>query len=137
MMADHSAQPQCAMCHKHFDSLGLALEGFDPTGKLRTRDLAGRNIDNLATLPNGFETQGLPGLLDYLATERRDDFVKTLCKKFLGYALGRSVTLYDQPLLKEMEKNLAANNYRFSSLFETVVLSQQFRNQRGSNFANR
>ena len=137
MMADHSAEPQCAMCHKHFDSLGLALEGFDPTGKLRTRDLAGRNIDNLATLPNGFETQGLPGLLDYLATERRDDFIKTLCKKFLGYALGRSVTLYDQPLLKEMEKNLAANDYRFTTLFETVVLSKQFRNQIGSSFANR
>ena len=137
MLAEHRADPSCNQCHQHFDSLGLALEGFDPTGKLRTRDLAGRNIDNLATLPNGFETKGLSGLLDYLETERRDDFVKTICKKFLGYALGRSVTLYDQPLLKEMEKNLVENDYRFSSLFETVVLSKQFRNQRGSNFANR
>ena len=137
MLAEHRADPSCNQCHQHFDSLGLALEGFDPTGKLRTKDLAGRSIDNLATLPNGIETKGLPGLLDYLETERRDDFIKTLCKKFLGYALGRSVTLYDQPLLKEMEKNLAANDYRFSTLFETVVLSKQFRNQRGSDFANR
>ena len=135
MMAAHTENPDCAMCHQHFDSLGLALEGFDPTGKPRTRDLANRPIDNLATLPNGESTQGLDGLLNYLENERRDDFVKTLCRKFLGYALGRSLTLYDEPLLRKMQANLAANNYHFSSLFETVVLSKQFRNQRGSMLA--
>ena len=65
---------------------------------------------------------------------RKQDFVRTLCRKFLGYALGRSVVLSDQPLLNEMEAALAKNDYRFSVLFEMVVRSPQFRQQRGSDF---
>ena len=30
MLAEHSSNPSCAMCHTHFDGLGLAMEGFDP-----------------------------------------------------------------------------------------------------------
>ncbi len=135
MMAAHTEDAQCAMCHRHFDSIGLALEGFDPTGKLRTRDLAGRPVDNLAILPNGETAQGIEGLLTYLEGECSDDFLHTLCRKFLGYALGRSVTLYDEPLLRQMQQNLADNSYRFSALFETVVLSKQFRYQRGQGVA--
>ncbi|MSQ97241.1 MAG: DUF1585 domain-containing protein [Gemmataceae bacterium] len=48
-------------------------------------------------------------------------------------ALGRSVVLSDEPLLQEMQKNLRAER-RFSVLFETVVLSPQFRRQRGWGF---
>jgi hypothetical protein len=42
--------------------------------------------------------------------------------------------LTDQPLLEEMEKRLHAER-RFSVLFETVVLSPQFRKQRGRDYA--
>lgn len=134
LIADHTANPRCAMCHTHFDSLGMALEGFDPIGRTRTKDLAGRPIDDLAVFPNGETAKGIPGLIEYVEENRRDDFVKTFCRKFLGYALGRSVMLSDQPLLTEMEEALAQNNYRFSVLFETVVRSPQFRQQRGREF---
>jgi hypothetical protein len=132
LLASHVSQAQCAMCHTHFDSLGLAMEGFDPLGKSRTQDRAGRKIDNVATLPNGETANGIPGLIQYVETHRRHDFVKTLCRKFLGYALGRSVELSDQPLLTKMEKSLEQNDFRFSILFEEVVRSPQFRNQRGA-----
>ncbi len=134
LLADHTKNPRCAMCHVHFDSLGMALEGFDPIGRARTKDLAGRVIDNTATLPNGDTAQGIPGLIQYVEDHRRDDFVRTFCRKFLGYALGRSVVLSDQPLLSEIETALAKNDYRFSVLFEMVVTSPQFRNQRGQAF---
>ena len=122
------------MCHQHFDGLGLALEGFDPIGRKRTRDLAGREIDDVAELPNKETAQGVKGLIDYVEQHRKQDFVRTLCRKFLGYALGRSVLLSDQPLLIDMEKALVENGYRFSVLFETVVRSPQFRKQRGREF---
>ncbi|MCA9033149.1 MAG: DUF1585 domain-containing protein, partial [Planctomycetaceae bacterium] len=61
-------------------------------------------------------------------------FVKTFCRKFLGYALGRSVILSDEPLLEEMETSLKENGYRFSAAFETVVRSPQFRQHRGRDF---
>ncbi|MEQ8788317.1 MAG: DUF1592 domain-containing protein [Pirellulaceae bacterium] len=134
LLVQHTANPRCAMCHTHFDGLGMALEGFDPIGRARTKDLAGRPIDDVAQLPDGNSAQGIPGLIDYVETHRRQDFVRTLCRKFLGYALGRSVMLSDQPLLAEMEAALEQNDYRFSVLFETVVRSPQFRKQRGRQF---
>ena len=133
LLSAHVADAQCALCHKHFDSLGLAMEGFDPIGRQRTHDAAGRPIDSLATLPGGETAAGIPALIEYIERERRDDFVRTLCRKFLGYALGRSVMLSDQPLLDEMATQLKNHDYRFATLFETVVLSPQFRQQRGGN----
>lgn len=131
LLAAHVADSQCAMCHKHFDGLGLALEGFDPIGRSRTQDDGGRSIDTQATLPNGKIAGGIPELIEYIKTERQQEFVQNLCRKFLGYALGRSVSLSDQILLDEMEQALAENDYRFSVLFEVVVRSPQFRYQRG------
>jgi hypothetical protein len=131
----HTDDAKCARCHVRFDPIGLAMEGFDATGKARIKDLAGRPVDNVVHLPNGKEAHGVPEFAEYLATHRRDEFVRTLSRKFLGYALGRSLLLSDQPLLEKMETNLKQNDYRFSSLFETVVLSPQFRNERCRDFS--
>ncbi len=133
LLAQHAADASCNMCHRHFDGLGLALEGFDPIGRSRTKDAAGRAIDDTAPLPTGEPAEGIAGLIEYVERERKRDFVRTFCRKFLGYALGRSVLLSDQPLLEEMEANLEANEYRFGVAFETVVRSRQFRHRRGEN----
>ena len=136
LLADHVSNPKCAMCHKHFDSLGLAMEGFDALGRARTHDSAGRPIDNRAELPSGESAQGIPELIQYIEQHRKSEFIRTLNRKFLGYALGRSVKLSDEPLLTEMEAALAAHESRFSSLFEVVVRSPQFRQQRGRDFVS-
>ncbi len=137
LLAAHVSDPRCAMCHTHFDNIGLAMEGFDPIGRARSQDLAGRPIDNRSELPDGTTATGIPQLIEYIGAQRKEEFVKTLCRKFLGYALGRSVALTDQPLLHEMQEKLAQNEYRFSVLFETVVVSPQFRRQRGRDFVSR
>jgi hypothetical protein len=134
LLAVHVEDPKCASCHQRFDSIGLSMEGFDVIGKLRTKDLAGRAVDNLVTLPSGKEIRGVPEFGKYLATQRKDDFTKTLTAKFLGYALGRSLQLSDQPLLDAMNAQLAANDYKLSTLFELVATSPQFRNQRCQDF---
>lgn len=133
MLAQHTAHARCAMCHVHFDGLGLTLEGFDAIGRSRTKDLAGRAIQSAGPLPGGKTAEGVGGLIDYIENHRREDFERNLCRKFLGYALGRSVVLSDEPLLQEMQKNLHEKQ-RFSVLFETVVLSPQFRKQRGRDY---
>ena len=131
----HTDDAKCARCHQRFDPIGLSMEGFDPIGKTRNRDLAGRTVDNVVHLPNGKEARGVAEFGQFLAVERRDEFVETLCRKFLGYALGRSLVLSDQPLLEKMENELKRSDFRFSSLFETVVLSHQFLNQRCRDFS--
>ena len=133
MLAAHTTNRSCAMCHVHFDGLGLTMEGFDAVGRARKKDLAGRDVQIVGPLPGGKTAEGISGLIDYVEKHRKEEFERNLCRKFLGYALGRSVVLSDEPLLQEMQRNLRAER-RFSVLFETVVLSPQFRRQRGRDF---
>ena len=134
LMKLHVEDAKCARCHQRFDPVGLAMEGFDPIGRGRAKDLAGRPVDNVVKLPSGKEARGLPEFGEYLAANRRQDFTKTLCHKFLGYALGRSLQLSDQPLLDKMQATLDQHDYQLSTLFELVTSSPQFRNQRCKDF---
>jgi hypothetical protein len=133
MLAQHTTKRSCAMCHVHFDGLGLTLEGFDAIGRARTKDLAGRAVQTVGPLADGKTAEAISGLIDYIEKQRRQEFERNLCRKFLGYALGRSVLLSDEPLLQEMQKKLREEG-RFSVLFETVVSSPQFRRQRGRTY---
>lgn len=134
LLALHTEVETCARCHRRFDPVGLAMEGFDPIGKKRSKDLAGRPVDNVVRLPSGAEARGVPEFLKYLQSNRNDEFIETLCRKFLGFGLGRSIELSDRELLEKMHSGLQQDGYRFATLFETVVCSPQFRNQRCRDF---
>ncbi|MCC6820847.1 MAG: DUF1592 domain-containing protein [Verrucomicrobia subdivision 3 bacterium] len=127
----HSRDPRCAGCHALIDGYGFALEGYDPIGRARTRDLADRPIDTRATLIDGTPVDGAADLRHYLLTKKREAVLRQFCRKLLGYALGRGVILSDKPLITEMQRQLAAHNYRFSAAVETIVRSKQFREIRG------
>jgi len=135
LMKMHVEDAKCARCHQRFDPIGIAMEGFDPIGRSRAKDLAGRPIDNVVALPNGKETRGVPEFGAYLATNRKAEFTRTLAHKFLGYALGRSLQLSDQPLLELMEAELAKDGSQLSAVFELVAASPQFRTQRCKDFS--
>jgi hypothetical protein len=132
LVEKHSSDTRCAVCHARIDPFGYALEGFDAIGRRRTKDLGDRPIDTRAKLKDGTAFEGLDGLRDYLLTRRRDDILHQFCRKLLGYALGRSVQLSDEPLLEEMQRQLEKSEYRFSTAVETIVRSRQFREIRGS-----
>ncbi len=85
-------------------------------------------------LPDGQTAKGVDGIIRYIQEHRQREFIQTFCRKFLGYALARSVELSDQPLLDEIELALSENNYRFSTLVTKIVASPQFRNQRAQDF---
>ena len=130
LLAAHTEDIKCARCHVRFDPIGLAMEGFDSIGRSRSKDLAGRVIDNVVQLPSGGQAQGVSEFSDYLAKHRRSDFTKTLNRKLLGFALGRSLQLSDLVLLEKMEATLLESDDRCMPLFEAVVTSPVFRNQR-------
>ncbi len=134
LIQQHSSVASCARCHVRIDPYGFALEGFDAIGRFRTKDATGGALDLRATLPDGYELDGVEGLRDYLLTVRREDFVRQFCRKLLGYALGRQVILSDMPLLEEMTASLEANDYRFSAAVIPIVRSPQFRMIRGADF---
>jgi hypothetical protein len=135
LMKLHVEDVKCARCHQRFDPVGLAMEGFDPIGRARTRDLAGRAIDDVVSLPDGKMARGVPAFADHLVKHRKQEFIRTLVTRFLGYALGRSLQLSDQPLLEQMQVRLEKNDYKLSVLFDVVATSPQFRTKRCRDFS--
>ena len=104
------------------DPYGFALEGFDAIGRRR-------EADTKTVLYDGTAVDGLESLRSYLVQDRRQDFLRQFSRKLLGYALGRSVQLSDQPLVDEM---VAAEGHRAGDLVERIVRSPQFREIRGT-----
>jgi len=55
-----------------------------------------------------------------------EEFVSTVTGKLLMYALGRNVQFYDEPVVRGIMRQSAANNYTFASLVLGVVKSAPF-----------
>jgi hypothetical protein len=107
------------------DPLGFSLENFDAVGKWRA-DADGVPVDPTASLPDGTQFAGVEGLRAYLA-DHKEDFVRTLSSKLLAYAIGRGIEYYDQPAIRKIAREAAANGYRWSSVILGVVNSTPFR----------
>ncbi|MHB1421653.1 MAG: DUF1592 domain-containing protein [Gemmataceae bacterium] len=127
----HTREQQCAVCHVRIDPFGFALEKFDPIGRWREKDLGGEVVDAKVRLRDGTEFEGIDGLRTYLLTKKKDVIVRLFCRRLLGYALGRSVTLSDQTLIDEMVAAMDRNEGRISTAVQAIVRSPQFRMIRG------
>jgi mono/diheme cytochrome c family protein len=131
LLAKHREHRACAGCHQRFDALGVVFEGYGPVGEHRQHDLAGRLVQTRVEFPDGREREGIEGLRDYLASERSRDFVDSLNRRLLAYALGRSVLLSDEPLLEQLREPVGDRPLTFRTQIERIVLSPQFRRKRG------
>jgi hypothetical protein len=127
-LQEHRKNPACATCHAPMDPLGFALENFDAIGKWRTVD-NGAPIDPSAALPDGSVLDGPAGLRAYLAT-REEQFARTVTKKLLTYALGRTMESQDLPLIRSITRGAANDDYRWSSLILGIVNSAPFQMRR-------
>jgi hypothetical protein len=56
----------------------------------------------------------------------REDFARTFAQKLLGYALGRSIESSDMPAIRQITKNAAPADYRWSSLIMGIARSTPF-----------
>jgi mono/diheme cytochrome c family protein len=130
MMAKHRSSPACSSCHAVMDPLGFALENFDATGMWRDRDrYAGTVIDSSGELPDGTPIKG-PDDLRKALLRRPEQFVQTFTERLLMYATGRKTEYYDMPTVRRIVRDAAKDDYRFSTLVQAVVRSEQFRMHR-------
>ncbi|MCC6537964.1 MAG: DUF1592 domain-containing protein [Bryobacterales bacterium] len=127
----HTKDPRCSGCHARVDPYGYTLERFDAIGRRREQDLGNRPVNDRSVLRDGTPVDGADGLRAYLLGKGRPTFVRQFCRKLLGYALGRSVELSDEPLLNTMQAQLAANGYHVGTVVDLIVTSRQFREIRG------
>ncbi|MBX7210506.1 MAG: DUF1592 domain-containing protein [Verrucomicrobiaceae bacterium] len=129
MLVKHRTDKACAVCHERIDPMGFALETFDPIGRFRAKDEQGDAIEDSATTKDGTLIAGLNGLRTFL--QNQDDQFKTqVCRKLLGYALGRQTMPSDKPLIADMKAALKDNSGKFSAAVLKVVTSRQFLNRR-------
>jgi hypothetical protein len=129
-MEQHRKNPACMGCHARMDPLGFALENFDAIGRWRTTSGAGDTpIDSSGVLPDGTKFQG-PAELRKILLDRREEFVSTVSKKLLTYALGRGIEYYDAPAIRKVMREAAPSDYRWSSLLLGIVRSTPFQMRR-------
>jgi mono/diheme cytochrome c family protein len=125
LMAEHRSNPSCAVCHSSIDPLGFALENFDAIGRWRSVGEGRLPIDASGSLPGGATFDGVSGLRKALLA-RPDVFVGTLTEKLLTYALGRGIDYKDAAAVRQIRRDAAADDYRFSSLMLAIVRSAPF-----------
>ena len=78
-----------------------------------------------------------PGLRSFLLSQD-SQFVATVTEKVLAYSLGRNLEYYDQPTVRKIVRDAAADQYRWSAVLLGVVKSPAFtmRNRLGTQAAN-
>ncbi|MCB9383221.1 MAG: DUF1592 domain-containing protein [Bryobacterales bacterium] len=124
-LSRHRENPFCAACHDMIDPIGFGLENFDWLGRWRDQD-NGKPIDAAGVLPSGERFDG-PAELRRVLLRKKDEFIRHLTGKTLGYALGRGLEDGDHCTVQRIADGLAEDGYRARTLIESVVLSTPFR----------
>ncbi|AMV31431.1 hypothetical protein VN12_04885 [Pirellula sp. SH-Sr6A] len=130
----HRELPQCARCHDKIDPLGLALENFNASGQYRKQEGFGYKgriekedpiIDASAKLPDGTLIQG-PVELKKAIRKQEDKFLNCLAGKLLTYAVGRELTIADEPTVREIISETKGNGSTLKELILAVTSSSTF-----------
>jgi hypothetical protein len=124
-LAKHRTNAVCSTCHSAIDPPGFALENFDAIGAWRTNDESGKPVDATATMVSGATVRGLSGLRALLL-EQPGNFPGTVTSKLMAYALGRRLEYYDRPAVRQIVRDAAAHDYRWSSIVMGIVKSPAF-----------
>jgi len=131
-LEEHRTNPDCRSCHSEIDPIGFGLEAFDAIGRFRTHQ-NGVKIDVSGIMPDGTEFSS-PVELRAALSKNKELFAKNTAKKFLTYALGRELSPYDRPVVKQISDEIINNDGSIQTGIIEVVKSYPFRNYRGDNF---
>lgn len=122
-LAEHRANPSCAVCHNSVDPVGLGLEEFDGIGWRRALE-NGLPVDRSGAV-GALTFDGAEEMAAIVAEDPR--FVTTVVTKLHTYALGRAKVREDRPFVTRLERQLADEGLRLDALIELIVRSPTFR----------
>ena len=123
----HRNKAACADCHRSIDPWGIALESYDAIGLFREKTVRKKKpVSTETVLPGNHKVNGLEDLKKYLLNQRREQFAHALVSKMLTFALGRSLELSDELVVKELSRRFAGEDYRLSALMKNIVQSKAF-----------
>jgi hypothetical protein len=128
-LAVHRENPLCASCHNQMDPIGLALENFNALGMWRDQEF-GQPIDPSGQLITGETFANIRELKHVLVKNHAEDFYRTLTRKLLTYALGRSLDYYDVETVDQIVARIENSGGKPSALLAGIVESAPFQKTR-------
>ncbi len=123
-LAAHRRNAACAICHDRLDPVGLALEQYDAVGRWRDQEFEKPVLADGGLAGVG-PFSGVNGLEKALLA-RPELFARTLTEKLLTYGLGRGLEPEDGAAVRQIVRQSAAEDYRFSALVRAIVRSVPF-----------
>lgn len=127
LLAAHTRESSCAVCHARIDPLGFVLENYDPVGRWRAKwPGTEAAIDPSGTLPDGTAVKDPVEFKAWLVANI-DIFSTCLAEKLMTYATGRVPNYAEQ---REIEKIVKANREAgqgFKDLVLDLIDSRTFR----------
>ena len=129
LLAAHTAEASCAVCHRQIDPLGFVLEPYDPVGRWRTT-WPGNNtpIDATATLPDGTVVSGPVELKAWLV-DNIDLFAACLAEKLATFATGRVPNYAERHELRTLARAACEPGRGFQDLVLDLIDSRTFRSR--------
>jgi hypothetical protein len=146
----HRADPSCAACHRKFDHLGFALEGFDIMGATRQRYRAidsakpaviglgkngqpfefhlGLEVDATGELPDGRTFANVREFKKLLGSAEVA-VARNLATQLIIYATGAPLRFSDRPALANILESTPGQDYGVRSLVHAIVQSELFKNK--------
>ena len=123
----HRANPACAGCHATMDPIGFALENFDVVGAWRDNDkgVGSPLINATGRLADGTAIDGAVALRKAIMSDP-NIFASTVVQKLMTYGLGRGLTATDMPVVRSIVRQVADDDYRFSSIVLAIAESVPF-----------
>ena len=125
----HREATACSRCHSRIDPWGIAFEGYDATGRLKSVTdgmKKGIKFDATSQLPDGTTVKGMAELQAYLLEHKSADLADALVRRMSGYALGRQLEFSDKEIVQQLTARFIQNDYRPSSLIEGIVTTDAF-----------
>jgi len=139
-LALHRDREACANCHKGIDPWGVSLEHFDAIGQWRKTlpvRLGKKNekppeptlVDATTRLPDGTGITGASDLRRYLSEQKREHFARSMVKRMLSYALGRSLDFGDRKTVEKLTHEFIAHDFRLGRLIHDLVETEAFQSK--------
>lgn len=133
-LEQHRDDVNCRSCHAMIDPIGFGLESFDAIGRFRKLQ-NGVELDTTGEMPSG-EKFSTPAELKKLLLEDKETFARHMVRKVLTYALGRDLTPFDRPVIKQISDKVIADNGSIHTAFIEVANSYPFRYRRNDGFSS-